>query len=114
MKTIKRISTSVTFEVPSGAATRWIVPAAGELRACRDRIWLTREGDLTDYWLDAGQSLPIARGQALWMGAEGSEPVYLQFVEEASRSTRVHGLWRVLRRALRWPAGRSGALIGRR
>lgn len=114
MKTIKRISTSFTFEVPPGVATRWKAPAAGQLRSCRDRIWLTREGDFNDYWLDAGQSMPIGQGQALWMGAEGNEPVYLQFVLDESRVPRVQMVWRTLRRAMRWPAGTSGALIGRR
>jgi hypothetical protein len=114
MQTIRRISTSFTFEVPSCGATRWKAPVTGQLRACRDRIWLTREGDLTDYWLDAGQSLEIAGGQALWVGAEGGEPVYLQFVMAESRSPRLQIAWQTIRRALRLPAGTSGALIGRR
>lgn len=114
MQTIKRISTRFTFEVPAGVATRWKVPAAGQLQACRDRVWLTREGDLTDYWLDAGETLPISQGQALWMGAEGSEPVYLQFVLDEPRSPRIVTMWKALRRSLRWPAGTSGALMGRR
>jgi len=114
MQTIKRISTSFTFEVPSSGATRWKAPAAGQLHACRARIWLTREGDLTDYWLDAGHSLEITRGQTLWMGAEGGEPVYLQFVMAESRSPRLQAALQTMRRALRLPAGTSGALMGRR
>lgn len=114
MKTIRRISTSFTFEVPSGGATRWKAPAAGQLRACRDRIWLTREGDLTDYWLGAGQCLEITHGQVVWMGAEGGEPVYLQFILEESRSRSLQAAWQTIRRALRLPVGTSGALIGRR
>ncbi len=40
----------------------WLLPRAG-------RVWVTREGDLNDYVLDAGQRLALARGDRVAVGS---------------------------------------------
>lgn len=46
----------------------WLLPRAGS-------VWVTREGDLNDYVLDAGQRLALARGDRVAVSAwDASQP----------------------------------------
>jgi Protein of unknown function (DUF2917) len=47
----------------------WLLPRAGS-------VWATRDGDLNDYVLGAGQRLALARGDRVSVGAwDASQPV---------------------------------------
>ncbi|QRX82112.1 DUF2917 domain-containing protein [Glaciimonas sp. PAMC28666] len=42
------------------------------LRVVAGRVWITREGDLDDHWLIAGQRLPIQPDQLIVVEADSS------------------------------------------
>lgn len=40
------------------------------LSVTRGVLWVTMEGDATDYWLEAGASLTVPAGQRLWLSTD--------------------------------------------
>ncbi|HKT98668.1 MAG TPA: DUF2917 domain-containing protein [Paraburkholderia sp.] len=40
----------------------------GVLAALEGRVLMTVEGDAQDYWLEAGEALPFAPGERVWVG----------------------------------------------
>ncbi len=62
-----------TLSLPSGEALR-LQGLSGELTVLSGRVWLTREDDLDDYVLEAGQHFMLAADDAVvverWRAAE--------------------------------------------
>lgn len=78
--------------------------SAHTLTAGPTRLWITRAGDATDYWLAPGESLRLEPRRQHWISAEASGDI---LIERAM--SRCMGLWRqLLARAghLRRPAPR--------
>lgn len=73
MHSLKKLSTKMIFEVTDGDATRWQVSVAGRIRASSGRIWLTRQNDPQDYWLDSDTVLTVQPGDVLWLGADAKQ-----------------------------------------
>lgn len=70
MHHLRTLAISTEYELPAGAVTRWVAPTTGQLRACSGRIWVTRQGDPRDYWVERGQPLSVAAGEILWLGSD--------------------------------------------
>lgn len=97
---------------------------AGELAVVRGRVWITREGDLDDHVLDAGQSLLLRSASAVvvgqWRASESAVvewyPRPAQALAQAPRSIAAYALRGLalaadaVARGLRGAAGRFAAL----
>jgi len=71
MNTLKKLAVQTLFAVPAGQTQLWEVGTRGRVAASAGRIWVTREGDPADYWLDQGLTLQVAPGDRLWVGVDG-------------------------------------------
>lgn len=96
--TLATIATWTLYEIAPGAPVRWIPRVDGQLRAREGRIWLTREGDARDYWLEAGAAVPVAAGDVLWASVEGETRACLEMRSAPAERPWWHA-WRVLRGA---------------
>ncbi|MCK6419467.1 MAG: DUF2917 domain-containing protein [Aquabacterium sp.] len=57
-------------------ASHMAVPHDGWLSVCQGRAWITRQGELDDWVVEAGGRLPLAGGADLLVGPwDASEPV---------------------------------------
>ena len=52
-------------------------------------IWVTRSGDAHDYWLRAGETLALTRGERLWVSVEGELPARVSFVRRTGCEERL-------------------------
>ena len=96
MRNMKTLSTRIIYEVPVGPAIRWHVNVAGELGSCSGKVWLTRERDPADYWLEHSSPLRVRPGDVLWIGVDDDTPgqVELRFEAHARPSWLASlGLW---------------------
>lgn len=83
MRNMRTLSTRVVYEVPTGPAIRWHVNVAGELGSCTGKVWLTRESDPADYWLEQGRPLQVRAGDVLWIGVDDEQPGRIELRYEA-------------------------------
>ena len=67
---MREISSDITFEVPAGEVASVRVARSTRLVVRDGFVWLTRSDDTADYWLEAGHTLRLRRGERLWVGAE--------------------------------------------
>ena len=67
---MREISSDITFEVPAGEVASVRVARSTRLVVRDGLVWLTRSGDTADYWLEAGHTVRLVRGERLWVGAE--------------------------------------------
>ena len=59
-----------TFELDHGEpAAAWRVTQALSLQVMTGEVWLTVQGDLRDYWLSAGETFELNRGERAWVSA---------------------------------------------
>ena len=59
-----------TFELDHGEpAAAWRVTQALTLQVMAGEVWLTVQGDLRDYWLSAGETFDLKRGEQAWVSA---------------------------------------------
>ncbi len=124
MHHLKTLAISTEYELPAGTVTRWVAPVAGQLRACSGRIWVTRQGDPRDYWVERGQLLAVAAGEVLWLGSdeyghavgEDDAPAHLEWRFEQTETGWVSALRRWVSASHRLPHGNtaSGALTAQR
>ncbi|MGI4860133.1 MAG: DUF2917 domain-containing protein [Janthinobacterium lividum] len=98
------IATRTLYEIAPGAPVRWTLHATGQVRACAGRLWLTREGDPWDYWLETGDVMPVVAGDVFWASVEGAAPGRLEMRAQMARVP----VWRQAWRALCAAAGASG------
>ncbi|WP_091907991.1 DUF2917 domain-containing protein [Chitinasiproducens palmae] len=65
--------TDLTLE--AGEQCGWRLRWGGSLRLdgpADARLWLTRDGDPRDYWLGAGETVTLRRGERVWLGNEST------------------------------------------
>jgi hypothetical protein len=75
----------------------WRVVADCEVRAHGSRVWLTRIFSPHDYWMQVGDVIRIARGERIWLSADGDRPVEVTLTSEYVQRRRL-----LRRRPLRW------------
>ena len=97
---MREISSDITFEMPAGEVASVRVARSTRLVVRHGLVWLTRSDDTADYWLEAGHTVRLRRGERLWLGAE-RDAARVAFETPA----------RVGERALDWLV-RSAARIG--
>jgi quercetin dioxygenase-like cupin family protein len=80
-----------TFELDHGEpATAWRVTQALTLQVMAGEVWLTVQGDLRDYWLSAGETFELNRGERAWVSAgPGGARLALAFGSD-THGARVH------------------------
>lgn len=75
----------------------WRVISDSEVRAHGPHVWLTRIFSPHDYWMQAGDVIRIARGERIWLSADGDRPVEVTLTSEYVERRRLFG-----QRPLRW------------
>ncbi|MGF6600591.1 hypothetical protein P3T23_005328 [Paraburkholderia sp. GAS448] len=76
---MREISSSITFEIKAGETVPMVVTRSTQLRAYGGSVWVTRSDDVEDYFLEAGHTLRLRRGERLWLSVEGSPQAQLAF-----------------------------------
>jgi len=69
---VKNIRESSILEMTPGQHAQWNARADGQLTVQEGQAWITRPGDLRDYWVRGGESFAVRQGESLWIGAEGA------------------------------------------
>jgi quercetin dioxygenase-like cupin family protein len=75
-----------TFELDHGEpAAAWRVVQPLTLQVMAGQVWVTVEGDLRDYWLAAGDTFELKRGERVWVSAgQGGTRLVLAFGSDAA------------------------------
>jgi quercetin dioxygenase-like cupin family protein len=99
-----------TFELDHGEpAAAWRVTQALTLQVMAGEVWLTVQGDLRDYWLSAGETFELNRGERAWVSAgPGGARLALAFgrgthaaqVRSAAKCPRPSSVWSLVPRWL--------------
>ncbi|CAM2195504.1 DUF2917 domain-containing protein [Paraburkholderia sp. A1RI_3L] len=61
------------FAVNPAVTVTWRVTADAELRVHSERIWLTRIRSPYDYWMKAGETMRLQRGERIWLSTDSHE-----------------------------------------
>lgn len=95
---IKEIFSTIAFDVQADKTAALRVGSSQTLVIEAGTVWLTRSGDLTDYWLGKGASLALCAGETLWLSAEHARTARVVFKRPARCDKRVMNwiarLWR--------------------
>jgi hypothetical protein len=104
---MREISSSITFEIEPGETVPMMISHSTRLTVEGAPVWVTRSNDVEDYWLHAGSSLHLRRGERLWLSVDGDKPARLGFVAPLARSALVRDVAVALaeRLRMRWPGG---------
>jgi hypothetical protein len=80
-------------------------------------LWMTREGDPEDYWLDSGEDLLLRRGDQITLSVDprAGDAVRLELISEADRQAAtladfphlLHRFGRKLVRGTAWTPGKD-------
>ncbi|MET3216470.1 DUF2917 domain-containing protein [Burkholderia cenocepacia] len=107
--TIALPSVELHFTVAPRKTLTWRAQHDAEIRVHDTTLWITRLGNVDDYWLHAGDVLRVQRGERVWIGSGDDRPA------EASITT-VYVMQRDtgLTRALAWMRGRLSGQWRRR
>lgn len=92
---LKEIISTVTYEIDDRATGALPAGRARELRVDDGVVWATRSGDMADYWLSRGATLPLARDQIVWLSAEGGKAARV-VLSQTSRTGSLAAQWRRL------------------
>ena len=82
-------------QLAAGELSSGVIAAPGDLRVLAGCVWLTIEGDAQDYWLHAGESLPIPPG-CLVVAEAHRMPCLLGVTQRACRTPAAHIATRTL------------------
>ncbi|RQV85478.1 DUF2917 domain-containing protein [Burkholderia anthina] len=64
----------IRFAIAPRTTMTWRAPRDAEIRAHDAALWITRPPSVDDYWVRPGDVLRIARGERIWLGADGDQP----------------------------------------
>ncbi len=76
---MQEISSSITFELQPGETVPMKVARSTRLTVQCGPVWATRSNDIDDYFLMAGETLRLRRGERLWLSAEGGDSACVAF-----------------------------------
>ncbi|AJY41161.1 DUF2917 domain-containing protein [Burkholderia humptydooensis] len=76
---MKEISSSITFEIQPGETVPMKVARSTRLTVRGAPVWATRSNDVHDYFLCAGETLKLRRGERLWLSADGETSACVSF-----------------------------------
>lgn len=76
---MQEISSSITFEIPTGETVPMKVQRSTRLTVQCGPVWATRSNDVEDYFLVDGETLRLRRGERLWLSAEGRQGAHVAF-----------------------------------
>ncbi|CAN0623768.1 conserved protein of unknown function [Burkholderia multivorans] len=76
---MQEISSSITFELQPGETVPMKVVRSTRLTVQCGPVWATRSNDIDDYFLMAGETLRLRRGERLWLSAEGGDSACVAF-----------------------------------
>lgn len=72
------ISSTLLFELQPGETAPLRIARNACLQVRHAMVWLTREGEPTDHWLDDGQSLAVRARDTLWLTNDGRHPAWIE------------------------------------
>lgn len=72
------ISSTLLFELQPGETAPLRIARNACLQVRHATVWLTREGEPTDHWLEDGQSLVVRARDALWLTNNGLQPARIE------------------------------------
>jgi hypothetical protein len=81
------------FEVQPRQTLSWRLARDAELRVDEAALWLTREGDLYDYWLLPGDVALLTRGERVWVSSDGERPLEASLTTYRSTGLTQAGRW---------------------
>jgi hypothetical protein len=100
---MREISSSITFEIKAGETVPMMVMRSTRLTVRGGSVWVTRSNDTEDYFLQAGRTLRLRRGERLWLGVEGAPAAQLAFsVPKRADEQCLNWFARVSERAGAW------------
>ncbi len=104
---MRKISSSITFEIEPGETASMLIGDSTRLTAEGAPLWVTRSNDVEDYWLQPGAALHLRRGERLWLSVEGSAKAEARFVAPLTSRALVGDWLGTLteRLAARWRGG---------
>ncbi|WP_429497422.1 DUF2917 domain-containing protein [Robbsia andropogonis] len=76
------------FRFSDDTAIAHTTTARTTLSVTRGVLWVTMEGDATDYWLEAGASLTVPAERRLWLSADHF-PTVLELAQTLPHQKRV-------------------------
>lgn len=83
----------IHLTVQPGQTLSWRVKADSEIHAFGSRVWLTRIYSPYDYWLLPGERVRVARGERIWVGAEGDRAAEVTLTCEYVTRRRALSRW---------------------
>lgn len=84
---MRKLFTKSSLHIAAGATVSGMSSETETLQVITGRVWVTVEGDLDDYWLEAGESISVAAGRLIVIEADKLESrVNLPLLHEGHRS----------------------------
>lgn len=84
---MRKLFTKSTLCVAAGSTVSGMSTESETLQVTAGRVWVTVEGDLDDYWLQAGESITVNAGRLIVIEADKVESrVNLPLLHEGHRS----------------------------
>jgi hypothetical protein len=87
----------IHLSLVSRQTVSWRVTVDCEIRACGERVWLTRMFSPYNYWLQAGDVIRGERGERIWLSPDGERPAEVTLSSDYVERRRMFDRW-----PLRW------------
>lgn len=91
--------TSRQIDMQPGATVRFTAQGAQRLSMSAGGggfVWLTRDGDIRDYWIGAGDAMRLCAGDHVWLTLERTSKPALLTLESLPASRAPRPLWQRL------------------
>jgi len=94
---MRKLFTKSSLHIAAGATVSGMSTETETLQVSAGRVWITVEGDLDDYWLQAGESITVDAGRLIVIEADKVDSrVSLPLLHEGHRSFDFLASWRAL------------------
>ena len=94
-----RSQTSRQIDMQPGSTMRFTSQGAQRLSLANSSggfVWVTRDGDIRDYWLSPGDAMRLCAGDHVWLTLERSSKPALLTLESLPASRAPKPLWQRL------------------